>query len=88
MTQTTDRREEVRRNLLAERAITNLAEAYRQMPNGGALLTIDEGGLVGNGLRVVAHFTTERSAAFWLRSSGFVRDRRGRWKLADFIEWV
>ena len=74
-------------NLIAERAITNLCEAYRQMPNGGALLTIWDGGAVGNGLAVVARFTSNRAASFWLRAEGFVPDRNGRWRHREFINW-
>jgi hypothetical protein len=48
----------------------NLAEVYRQLPNGGPQLRITEGH-IDNGTEILARFSTDNEAAMVLEKAGF-----------------
>lgn len=58
-----------------------IAEGYRQMPNGGAILQALDNGDVSNGIAVVAGYVNKRAAVCDLESAGFQSDDNTNWKL-------
>lgn len=60
--------------------LESLARRYRQMPNGGAVLQVDERGNIGNGMAVVASYATKAAAVRALREYGW-EPRGSGWKL-------
>ena len=61
--------------------LDRIAALYRQMPNRGALLSVSDKGIVGNGMVVVAGFKSFREAVKALKIAGFA-PQGGYWKLA------
>ena len=61
-----------------------IAAAYREMPSGGAALNVSKG-VVGNGMGVVAQFSSDREAKAALKAAGFIEISYG-WKLSALYE--
>ena len=59
--------------------LKQLAETYRQMPNGGAVLQVLQDGAVSNGMTIVAKFDNPSAAAAALKEAGFDKQWNG-WK--------
>lgn len=64
--------------------LTQLAEKYRQMPNGGAALRVLPDGAISNGMAIVAKFANPTVATAALEEAGFDKRWNGwkAWKLS------
>lgn len=60
--------------------LNDLAENYRNLPNGGPRLTVGSGGQVGDGHHLIGNFGSPAAAESALRSAGFAQSAGG-WKL-------
>ena len=61
--------------------LIQIANGYRKMTNGGALLTVSENGIVGNGMVIIERFSSRKDAVKALKSAGF-QAQGSYWKLA------
>lgn len=61
-----------------------IADAYRTMPNGGAVLQVLQDGAVSNGMVVIERYSTPSAAISALTKAGFHEQWNG-WKLRNRI---